>query len=311
MFAIVFPGQGAQEVGMLSELRRAHEIARQTFEEADDALGFSLSRIIDDGPEARLRETEITQPAILAASIAAFRVLEPQLPCAPVLLAGHSLGEYSALVAAGALPFSQALRIVHQRGRFMQEAVPIGRGEMAAVLGLAGERVAEICEGIAGEVAPANYNSPEQTVIAGETQAVQAATEALREAGAKRTIPLDVSAPFHCQLMRPAMERLVSVLEDAEFSEARIPVVSNVTAEPYRLPEDARRLLGQQVCASVRWVDCVKRIQREGAQLLLEVGPGKVLSGLAARIDRGLKRANVSSPETLEAALKALAEVAG
>jgi len=309
MYAIVFPGQGSQEVGMAADFRRVYDVARATFEEADDALGFALSRIIDEGPEERLRETEITQPAVLTASIAIHRVLSATLPRPPAVFAGHSLGEYTALVAAGALSFADAVRVVHQRGAFMQEAVPVGEGEMAAIVGLSGDIVREICAGTQGRVSPANFNSPEQTVIAGEVAAVRAASEALKAAGAKRAIPLDVSAPFHCELMVPAMQRLAPVLAATDFCDAKVAVISNVTAEAYTRAEDARELLGRQVCAPVQWVRCVERMVSEGVKLQLEVGPGKVLTGLAGRIDRSLQRLSVAGLDGLDAALKALAEL--
>jgi len=296
---------------MGADLRKVYEVARQTFEEADAALGFSLRELIDEGPEERLRQTEITQPAILTASVATYRVMAASLPAAPAFFAGHSLGEYSALVAAGALEFADAVRLVHQRGRFMQDAVPEGQGLMAAILGLPGAAVAEVCAGISGSVAPANFNSPEQTVIAGAADAVREAIEALQQAGAKRAIPLDVSAPFHCDLMAPARDRLAPVLEATAFAEAGVPVVSNVTAEPYTEPAAARDLLRRQVCAPVRWVECVQCVRERGVTLQLELGPGKVLTGLAARIDRSLQRLQVASLDGLDPALKALEELGG
>ena len=308
MYSIVFPGQGSQSIGMAVDFAERDAAARAVFEEADDAFGGDLSRRIAEGPEAELRRTEITQPAILTASIAIYRALEPQLPEPPVLFAGHSLGEYSALVAAGALALGDAVKLVRRRGALMQQAVPEGEGAMSAILGLEPERVAELCAAVDGVVAPANFNTPVQTVIAGTAAAVAAAGEALAAAGARRVVPLEVSAPFHCELMAPAAEKLAPLLADTPFRDAHTPVVSNVTAMPYSSAGDARDLLHRQVCASVRWVDGVERQRQAGVELQLEVGPGKVLSGMAAKIDRGLARANVERTGDVEKALAAVAQ---
>lgn len=308
MFAVVFPGQGSQAIGMAADFAAQSAAAREVFEQADAAFGGPLSTWMREGPDERLRRTEITQPAVLTASIAAYRALEPQFPSAPAFFAGHSLGEYSALVAAGTLEFRDAVALVRQRGALMQEAVPEGEGAMVAVMGLSGAEVARVCAEVADRVAPANYNSPVQTVIAGSAAAVAKASEALEAAGAKRLVPLEVSAPFHSELMTPAMEKLAPLLAQTGFREARVPVVSNVTAEPYREPAAARDLLRQQVCAPVRWVECVERLTAEGVTLQLEVGPGRVLSGLAARIDKKLGRANVAAIADVEGALAALGE---
>ncbi len=308
MFAVVFPGQGSQAVGMAADFAAAHAEAREVLAAADEAFGGPLSDWIREGPEERLRQTEITQPAILAASIAIWRVLEPRLSQPAAFFAGHSLGEYTALVATGALDLADAVALVRQRGALMQQAVPQGEGAMLAVMGLDAEEVARICAGIDAPVAPANLNSPVQTVIAGASAAVAAAREALVKAGAKRVIKLEVSAPFHCELLAPAMEKLTPVLAATSFRDARAPVISNVTAEPYRDADVARERLRAQVCAPVRWVECVSRLVSEGVRLQLEVGPGKVLSGLVARIDRGLACANVATLADLEPALAAVAE---
>lgn len=310
MLAVVFPGQGAQKIGMALDFARHSACARAVLEEADEAAGVPLSRWIAEGPEERLQRTEVTQPAILAASVAIYRVLEPELPAPVTFLAGHSLGEYTALVAAGALELSDAIRLVRRRGALMQEAVPEGEGAMQAVLGLPGEQVERICTGIEGLVAPANYNAPVQTVIAGERSAVEAASNALRAAGATRLVPLPVSAPFHCALMAPAMEKLTPMLAETTFRDVRVPVVSNVTAEPYREASRARVLLREQICAPVRWVDCVRTLVREGVRVQLEVGPDRVLSGLAAKIDRSLRRAHVASLEERAPALACIGEAA-
>ncbi len=308
MLAVVFPGQGSQTVGMSMDFVRAHARARAALEEADAAFGGGLIDLISNGPEEELARTELTQPAILAASIAIYREIEPRLQSQPALFAGHSLGEYTALVAAGGLDLADAVRLVRRRGALMQEAVPQGQGEMAAVMGLDGEEVARICEATPGVVAPANFNSPVQTVIAGEPRAVKAAADSASAAGAKRVVRLAVSAPFHCELMTPAMEKLAPELAAAGFRDLRVPVVSNVTARPYTEGETARRLLREQVCASVRWVESVGAMIGAGVKVQLEIGPGRVLSGLAAQIDRGLTRANVESVEDLAAALERVGE---
>jgi [acyl-carrier-protein] S-malonyltransferase len=302
MYAIVFPGQGAQSVGMAAGFVRDYAVAREAFAEADEALGMSLSGIIAEGPESRLRQTDITQPAILTVSTAIHRVLiAAGVPRPPALLAGHSLGEYSAHVAAGSLSLAAAVALVHRRGRYMQEAVQEGEGAMAAVIGLDGPEVARVCAATPGVVAPANFNAPEQTVIAGHTAAVEAASAALRAAGAKRIVPLDVSAPFHCSLMAAALDQMAKELLAASLRDAAIPIVSNVTAEPYTSADAARDLLTRQVCAPVQWVRCVERMRASGVKLVVEVGPGKVLSGLVARIDRGLLRHSVATVEDVAA----------
>jgi [acyl-carrier-protein] S-malonyltransferase len=309
MFSIVFPGQGAQKVGMGMDFSAAHPVAREVFQEADQAFGGPLSKWIAEGPDETLRRTEITQPAILTASIAAYRVLERQLPVAPTLLAGHSLGEYTALVAGGGLSFSEAVALVRRRGAFMQEAVPEGQGAMAAIIGLDGFSIARVCAETPGRVAPANFNTPEQTVIAGEAPAVEEAREALLAAGAKRALMLDVSAPFHCEMMAPAMDRLGEVLAETRFQDVKVPVVSNVSARPYQTAEEARTLLKEQVCAPVRWLDGVRCQIEAGVALQIEVGPGSALTGMAAKIDRRLARSRVTTLEDLEPALAKVAEV--
>lgn len=308
MYAIVFPGQGSQHVGMAGDFARDHPSAREVFETADRAFGGPLSSWILQGPESELRRTEITQPAVLAASIAIYRVLEAELPQPPALMAGHSLGEYTALVATRALDLADAVALVRQRGALMQEAVPEGEGAMLAVIGLEPEQVTRICAETSGVVAPANLNAPGQIVIAGAADAVVRAQAALTEAGARRLIPLEVSAPFHCPLMSPAQEKLAPLLAQTGFRDATIPIVSNVTAEPYRGGARARELLREQVCAPVRWTESVLRMRAEGVTLQLEVGPGRVLSGLAPRIDRGLARANLDALAGLEAAISAVRE---
>ena len=292
--ALLFPGQGSQSVGMGKALCEESAAARRVFEEADEVLGFPLSRICFEGPEEELRRTAVTQPAILTHSVAAWSDLRDRFPErleGAAFAAGHSLGEYSADVAAGALPFARAVALVHARGRFMQEAVPEGVGAMAAIVGLAAEGVEEACRDAArGEiVSPANFNSPEQTVIAGHAAAVARASEACLARGAKRAIPLQVSAPFHCALMSPARERMAPLLEDAPFSDAAIPVVTNVDAEAEASGAGLRAALVRQIDSPVRWVESVQRLAREGVDRALEIGPGNVLGGLVRRIEKSIK----------------------
>jgi [acyl-carrier-protein] S-malonyltransferase len=292
--ALLFPGQGSQFVGMGKALCDVSAAARAVFEEADAALGFSLSRVWFEGPEDELKKTANTQPAILTHSVAAWRDLQARFPErleGAAFAAGHSLGEYSANVAAGALAFADAVRLVRQRGLFMQEAVPQGAGAMAAIVGLPPEEVEAACrEAAQGEVvSPANFNSPEQTVIAGTAAAVARASAACMARGAKRAIPLAVSAPFHCALMAPARERLRPLLEAARFSDASIPIVTNVDAQAETLGSALRDALARQVDAPVRWVESVRVLAAEGVDRGLEIGPGNVLAGLVRRIDRGIK----------------------
>ena len=292
--ALLFPGQGSQSVGMGKALCEASRAARRVFEEADEILGFPLSRICFDGPEAELKRTAITQPAILTHSIAALEDLRDRFPerlDGASLAAGHSLGEYSANVAAGALPFARAVALVHARGRFMQEAVPEGVGAMAAIVGLAADAVDEACrESAGGEVvSPANYNSPEQTVIAGHAAAVARASEACLARGAKRAIPLPVSAPFHCALMSPARERMAPLLADAPFADAAMAVVTNVDASPETSGARLRDALVRQIDSPVRWVASVRRLASDGVDRALEIGPGNVLAGLVKRIEKGIR----------------------
>ena len=309
MLALLFPGQASQEVGMGRDVFDTSAAARQVFGAADAALADSLRRplssICFEGPEEELRLTEIQQPAILTTSIALLRALEEEVgPIRPGYVGGHSLGEYTALVASGALPFEDAVRTVHLRGKWMQMAVPEGQGAMAAVLGVAPEVVAEACEHAAKEtgrvVTPANYNSSQQTVMAGDAQAVEAACEKVRELGAKKTVPLPVSAPFHCALMAPAAAGLEPELKKIAFQKAVPPVVTNVEAEPNDDPGRMVELLCEQVTAPVRFTDMIERMKALGVDGFLEVGPGRVLSGLIARIERRAKRANFSSLAELD-----------
>jgi [acyl-carrier-protein] S-malonyltransferase len=313
VLALLFPGQGAQEIGMGRDAAQASPAARAVFQAADEALGFELSSLCFEGPEEELRRTEIQQPAILATSVALLRTLEERSKPAPAFLAGHSLGEYTALVAAGALPFDEAVRLVHARGRYMQEAVPEGRGAMAAVLGCGVDAVREACERAAREtgkvVSPANLNAPQQTVIAGEASAVDRACARARELGARRAVALPVSAPFHCALMAPAAEKLGLELERVRFAPARPPVVCNVDAEPNEDPARMPELLRRQVTEPVRFTDMLDRLAQLGVTHFLEVGPGRVLSGLVARSLRGSRRASLAGVGDLDEAAAFLAGI--
>lgn len=293
--ALLFPGQGSQAVGMGKALAEASPVARAVFEEADAVLGFALSGLCFEGPEEELRMTSNTQPAILTHSIAAFRDLEARFPEkleGAAFAAGHSLGEYSAHVAVGTLSFADALRLVRARGRFMQEAVPPGVGAMAAILGLAAEAIEAVCEEVESEsgetVAPANYNSPEQTVIAGHTAAVARASERCVARGAKRAIPLAVSAPFHCALMAPAREAMGPLVDRAPARDARMPIVTNVEARAVWRAGELKVALLRQIDSPVRWVESVRLLASEGVDRAIEIGPGAVLAGLVKRIERGI-----------------------
>lgn len=310
MIAFVFPGQGAQKVGMGRTLAERFPICRQAFDEADAALGESLSGLCFEGPEDRLLLTEHTQPAILATSVAVWRLVDSRGITAS-FAAGHSLGEYSAHVAAGTLSFADALRTVRRRGRYMQEAVPVGTGAMAAILGLDADGVRRACDEAAAEapgevVAPANLNAPGQIVIAGHAAAVARAGERAKALGAKRAIPLAVSAPFHSPLMKPAEERLAPELRALAATDPRIPVVANVDAEPKRDAAAAVEALISQVSAPVRWEDVVRRLVAEGVTTFVELGPGTVLAGLIKKIERGATVVSVEDEEGLEA-LEAIA----
>jgi [acyl-carrier-protein] S-malonyltransferase len=351
--ALLFPGQGSQNVGMGRALYDAFPAARAVFEEADDALSFALSDIIFNGPEDQLRLTEHTQPAILTVSIAAQRVLEPELASRNLSIAfaaGHSLGEYSAHVAAGTFSFADAVRTVRSRGQFMQTAVPAGEGAMAAILGLPAERVNDICAAVSDEltqppppdatdpiaqaevvldaitdpanpttdpveaaarvsavVSPANLNSPDQIVISGSKDAVELAAERCKAAGAKRAVMLQVSAPFHCALMQPAEDELANTLESIPFHDPCFPVAANVDARLLVRGSEIRDALIRQVTGAVRWVECIQLLRQNGATHFIEVGPGKVLTGLNRQIDRGLTTLNVEDPASLEKTLASFA----
>ena len=300
--AFIFPGQGAQKVGMGKALADAFPICRETFDEADAALGSAFSRLIFEGPEDQLTLTENTQPAILTVSVAAGRLLESR-GLKPSFVAGHSLGEYSANVAAGTFSFADAVSIVRRRGQYMQEAVPVGTGAMAAILGLDGEKVAEACRDAAqGDVvSPANMNGAGQVVIAGSAAAVARAGERAKALGAKRVIPLTVSAPFHCALMKPAEDRLAPELRALQTQTPRVPIIANVDAEPKRDAQSAIDALIAQVSSPVRWEAVVQRLASEGVTTYVEVGPGTVLSGLVKKIHRDATIVNFGSPDDLAA----------
>jgi [acyl-carrier-protein] S-malonyltransferase len=306
--AFLFPGQASQYPRMGLDLCEKFPAAKAVFEEADRALGSAISRICFDGSEEELKLTENTQPAILTVSVAAFRVLEEKGAVADYV-AGHSLGEYSALVAAGGLDFADAVRLVRNRGRYMQQAVPAGEGGMAAILGLAPALVAEICHRAAdGDVlAPANLNSPGQTVISGTAAAVKRAVELASQSGAKRAVLLPVSAPFHCEMMKPAEELLAADLQRTTFHELRVPLVTNVDAEPITSGDEARQALVRQVCHAVHWEESVREMIGLGVNLFIEVGPGRVLGGLVRQIDRSVRTANVEDEGSLTDALEKLA----
>jgi [acyl-carrier-protein] S-malonyltransferase len=305
--AFLFPGQGSQSPGMGRRIAETYPESRQVFETADRALGRPLAELCFEGSADELALTENTQPAILTASIAALRALEAR-DLRPAAAAGHSLGEYSAHVAAGTLEFTDAVRTVRMRGRFMQEAVPVGEGAMAAILGLEPDRVREICRESAGDavVSPANLNGPSQVVVAGHAVAVQRAGEAAREAGARRVVALPVSAPFHCSLMQPAAERLSHVLESIEFRDPGFPVFANADAAPVARGAEAREALVRQVASPVRWHETIEAMLDHGVEAFVEVGPGKVLSGLVRGVRKGVPTLQAGDPEGIENVVKEL-----
>lgn len=305
--AFIFPGQGSQYAGMGKDLAANFKVAAKVFEEADDALGFALSRLCFEGPEDDLKLTTNTQPAILTTSVAALRVLKAETGLSADYLAGHSLGEYSALVASGAMAFADAVRTVRARGAYMQEAVPVGVGAMAAILGAEADQIAEICaEAAQGEVvSPANFNSPGQIVIAGHATAVGRAIEIAKGKGLRKAMLLPVSAPFHCALMTPAGERLRETLDSVSIGGLQVPVITNVEARPNSDSGRVKPLLVEQVSAPVRWDESVREMIRLGVTAFCEIGPGKVLTGLVKRIDKEVKTANFEDA----AGLAALQEV--
>ncbi|MEI7354340.1 ACP S-malonyltransferase [Pectobacterium versatile] len=305
-FAMVFPGQGSQTVGMLAELAAEYPIVTETFAQASEALGYDLWQLTQQGSAEELNKTWQTQPALLTASVAIWRAWQQQGGKTPALMSGHSLGEYSALVCAGVLDFQQAVRLVELRGKLMQEAVPEGTGAMYAIIGLDNDAIAKACEESAqGQVvSPVNFNSPGQVVIAGNKEAVERAGAACKAAGAKRALPLPVSVPSHCALMEPAAKKLAVALESVTFNSPVIPVVNNVDARIETTPEAIRDALVRQLHCPVRWTDCVEFMASQGIESLLEVGPGKVLTGLTKRIVDTLTAAAVNDPASLSAAIE-------
>lgn len=304
-FAIVFPGQGSQTVGMLAELAEQFDVVKETFSEASDALGYDLWALVQNGPAEDLNQTQRTQPALLTASVAIWRVWQQQGGALPTVLAGHSLGEYSALVCAGVIDFKVAVKLVELRGQLMQEAVPAGVGAMSAIIGLDNDAITKACEeATQGEVcSPVNFNSPGQVVIAGNKEAVERANVLCKEAGAKRALPLPVSVPSHCALMKPAADKLAAALETIEFNAPSIPVINNVDVATETDPAAIKLALVKQLYNPVRWTESVERMAAEGIEELLEMGPGKVLTGLTKRIDRALGGAAVNDVASLEAAM--------
>ncbi|TDB00879.1 ACP S-malonyltransferase [Halomonas marinisediminis] len=304
--ALVFPGQGSQQVGMLRELAERYSVVGATFEEASEALGYDLWKVVQEGPAEALNATACTQPALLAASVAIWRVWQELEGPRPGAMAGHSLGEYSAMVCAGVMPFAEGVRLVKLRGEAMQEAVPAGQGGMAAILGLDDAVVEQACaEAAQGDVVSAvNYNAPGQVVIAGSKAAVERAIAACQAAGAKRAMPLPVSVPSHCALMEPAAERLSAAMDEVTLKAPRYTVIQNVDAQAHADVETLRTRLIEQLYRPVRWTSCIEAIGERGAEVFIECGPGKVLTGLGKRIVRGSKGLAVNDPDSLDAALE-------
>lgn len=305
--AFLFPGQGSQAVGMGKELAAMYPVARETFDEADAALGYKISELCFEGPEERLKLTEITQPAILTVSVAAQRVLREK-GITPNYVAGHSVGEYAANVAAGTFDFADAVRVARNRGRYMQEAVPVGEGAMAAILGMKAEDVRALCQEAAqgAVVEPANNNSPEQVVISGHAFAVQRAAELAKERGAKKTVMLQVSAPFHCSLLKPAQDQLERDLNAIQFHDPEVPVIANIDAEPRTSAAAAREALIRQATGAVQWERSIQKLISLGVDTFIEVGPGKVLCGLMRQIDRAKLCLNVQDEASLQKTMNEL-----
>lgn len=304
-YGFVFPGQGSQTVGMLAGMAERFPLIRETFDEAGEVLGLPLWELTSTGPQERLNQTEITQPVLLTASTALWRVWQARGGERPEILAGHSLGEYSALVCADALSFTDAVALVHRRGKLMQEAVPRGEGAMAAILGLDDDVVAGCCDAVDGVVSPANFNAPGQVVIAGAAASVAEAVEKCREAGARRAVLLQVSGPFHCELMSPAVHGFAKALDEVVLEMPNIPVVHNVDGTVATDPDDLRRKLLEQIARPVQWTRCVEVMISRGVSSFVECGAGKVLAGLIRRIDRSVPVLGIDDPESFEAAVSA------
>ena len=305
-FAIVFPGQGSQSVGMQAALAAEHGEVRSTWAEAGEVLGFDLWRVAQDGPEERLNDTTVTQPAMLAAGVAAWRVWQAAGGTRPTAMAGHSLGEYTALVCADSLPFADAVRLVRRRAELMQAAVPAGEGAMAAILGLDDDVVVAVCRDAAGDevVEAVNFNAPGQVVIAGHRAAVERATGQAKAAGARRAVVLNVSVPSHCRLMRPAASELARTLATVDFAAPTVAVVNNVDVTVYETADQIRSGLERQLHSPVRWAETVRRLAAEGVGTLIECGPGKILSGLTKRIDRELDAVSFDAPDSVAGAVR-------
>lgn len=306
--AFVFPGQGSQSIGMLSELSENYPSIQETYSIASQALGYDLWQVVQNGPEEKLNQTDVTQPAMLAAGVAVWEVWQKKNGDLPQAMAGHSLGEYTALVCSGVLSLKDAIGLVADRGRFMQDAVPVGEGAMAAILGLDDDVVRDICTASAAEevVQAVNYNSPGQVVIAGNVTAVERAVESCKKEGAKRAVVLPVSVPSHCQLMEPAAHYLAERLQNIEFNKPAVNVINNVDVQSYEEPEQIKDALVRQLCNPVRWVDTINKMDELGVDTIIECGPGKVLFGLTKRINRKFNNHSVFSPESLEKTLSAL-----
>jgi [acyl-carrier-protein] S-malonyltransferase len=287
-YAFVFPGQGSQSIGMMADMAAQYPIVKSTFEEASDALGYDLWQVTQGGPEEKLNQTDVTQPAMLTAGIATYRVLKAEKSLAPTYMAGHSLGEYTALVAAGVLDLAQGVKLVETRGRLMQSAVPAGEGAMAAILGLEDQQIIDICAKVDGVVEAVNFNSPGQVVIAGAKAAVDAALPLFEEAGAKRVVPLAVSVPSHCSLMKPAADALSETLAAMEFNAPSVPVIHNASVQSFSDVAAIKQALVEQLYRPVQWVKTVEAMKANGVEKLFELGPGKVLMGLNRRIDKGM-----------------------
>ncbi|MCF6434229.1 ACP S-malonyltransferase [Pseudoalteromonas sp. MMG022] len=302
--ALLFPGQGSQAVGMLSELLESSEIVKQTFAEASEALGYDLAALVSNGPEEELNQTHRTQPALLTASVAIYRHWLSENQEQKVVMAGHSLGEYSALVCAGVVSLAKAVKLVENRGLYMQEAVPAGVGSMAAIIGLDDAAIEAVCGEVAGEqiVSPVNYNSPGQVVIAGHKEAVERASQACKEAGAKRAMPLAVSVPSHCELMKPAAQKLAADLADLNFAKAKFDVINNVDVAVATTEQEVKDALVRQLYSPVRWTETVQLLAKQGITQAYEFGPGKVLAGLAKRIDKSVACSAVNDIASISAA---------
>lgn len=304
--AFVFPGQGSQKIGMLSELAQDHALIKQTFDEASDVLGYDMWDLIQQGEQEAINLTERTQPILLASSVAIWRLWNEHNGAQPSQMAGHSLGEWSALVCSGVVDFADALKIVRARGQYMQQAVPVGEGAMAAIIGLEDQAILDACSNAQslGVVDAVNFNAPGQVVIAGSNGAVEVAMDACKAAGAKRALPLPVSAPFHTSLMKPAADNLADLVNSVTFSAPQVPVVHNVHAQTESNPETIKALMLEQIYSPVKWVDCVNQLKNNGATTLIECGPGKVLSGLSKRIDREISSLATDNVADFTAALE-------